>query len=310
MADHQDYTENRRVKESREGDYLLIDLVRQNPHLYDKDLKDFKDIDKREHTWREISAVVNLNVNDCQQRWVRLREKFSKERRVQEELERSGNKEFKLSSWPFYDELRFLEPFIKRRKVYHKPRYPEQKVNSSLITPKVHTTVYNAQQFTPIKPIPTATVTQPVFKQGNLSFVQVPKTVMVQLVGNQNHVSAQSKTVESVSGESSIPNNVEVVYQNEATTSSESSSLNSENNETSSKRKKKRKRKSDCSAEDAISNLSTVIQRYLDTYKKDENPDEIFGKLIARELANRPEPEKSKLKRNIMKIIWDERDES
>lgn len=184
-------------------------------------------------------------------------------------------------------------------------------MNSALITPKVHTTVYNAQQFTPIKPIPTATVTQPVFKQGNLSFVQVPKTVMVQLVGNQSRVSTQNKTVESLSGESSLPNNVEVVYQNEAATSSESSSFNSENNETSKKRKKKKRtRKSDGSAEDAISNLSIVIQRYLDTYKKDENPDEIFGKLIARELANRPEPEKSKLKRNIMQIIWDERDES
>ena len=61
MADHQDYTDQRKLKVSREGDYLLIDLVRQNPHLYNKDLKDFKDIEKREQTWREISSMLNLN---------------------------------------------------------------------------------------------------------------------------------------------------------------------------------------------------------------------------------------------------------
>ena len=61
MGDHQDYTENRVIKGTREGDFLLIDLVRKNPHLYDKELKDFKDIDKREQTWREISAAVNLS---------------------------------------------------------------------------------------------------------------------------------------------------------------------------------------------------------------------------------------------------------
>ena len=187
----------------------------------------------------------------------------------------------------------------------------DQKTNNTPTTAKVNTTVFSNQKLTPLMPVQSVGVAQPLgFKQGNLSFVQVPDTVMVQLVGNQNHVIPPNKTVESLSGESTLPSNVEVVYQNEATTSSESSSFASQNNENPSKRKKKRKRKSVGIAEDAISNLSSVMERYLDTYKKDENPDEIFGKLIATELANRPEPEKTKLKRRIMKIIWDESQES
>lgn len=62
MTDHQDYTENRvEIKNIREGDYLLIDLVKYNSHLYNKELKDFKDIEKREQTWREIAASLNIS---------------------------------------------------------------------------------------------------------------------------------------------------------------------------------------------------------------------------------------------------------
>lgn len=62
MADHQDYTDNRvQIKTIREGDYLLIDLVKHNSHLYNKELKDFKDIEKREQTWHEIAGSLNIS---------------------------------------------------------------------------------------------------------------------------------------------------------------------------------------------------------------------------------------------------------
>ncbi|XP_051166648.1 uncharacterized protein LOC127284958 isoform X2 [Leptopilina boulardi] len=309
MADHQDYTDNRvQIKSIREGDYLLIDLVKYNSHLYNKELKDFKDIEKREQTWHEIAASLNISVNECQQKWVRLREKFSKEKRVQEEFERTGNNKFKLSTWPFYEELRFLEPFIKRRNVYHKPKNFDSKLMKNAKNENVSTTLFNGQAFTQIKPISTTGLGQSVdFKSSNLSFVQVPKTVMVQLVGsnqNQNCNSIPIKT-ETLNVGTSLPSNVEVVYQNEESTSESGTSL-SEKADNSNKRRKIGKRKCVESTEDIIANISSIIQRYLETCKRDENPDEIFGKLVAGELAKKMEPEKTRLKKTIMEIIWND----
>ena len=203
--------------------------------------------------------------------------------------------------------------FLSILRVYHKPRYPDPVSSKyATATEKINATVFNTQPFKQIKPIPTASVTQPMgFKPSNLSFVQVPKAVMVQLVGsNQNHTLTSNKVIDPVNTESILPNNVEVIYQNEASSFSESCSSISENNENSFKKKKKRKAKCDNIAENAILNLSSVIQRYLDTFRKDEDPDDIFGKLIASELAKKKEPEKSKLKRNIMQMIWEDRQES
>lgn len=299
MTDHQDYTENRvEIKNIREGDYLLIDLVKYNSHLYNKELKDFKDIEKREQTWREIAASLNISVNECQQKWVRLREKFSKEKRIQEEFERTGSKKYKLSTWSLYEELKFLEPFIKRRTVYHKPRNLNSKLMKNTVNQKKSTTLFNTPSFTQIQPIPAT--------GSNLSFVQVPKTVMVQLVeSNQNHNTLPIKS-ETLNVGTSLTNNVEVVYQNEDSSIESDTSMISGKSENSNKRRKKRKRKSAEFIENAIVNFSSIIQRYLDTCKKDDDPDEIFGKLVAGELAKKQEPEKSRLKRNIMQIIWND----
>lgn len=309
MADHQDYTDNRvQIKTIREGDYLLIDLVKHNSHLYNKELKDFKDIEKREQTWHEIAGSLNISVNECQQKWVRLREKFSKEKRIQEEFERTGNNKFKLSTWPFYEELRFLEPFIKRRNVYHKSKSLDSKIMKNSINENVSTTLFNGQAFTQIKPISTTGNLQPLdFKPSNLSFVQVPKTVMVQLVGsNQNQNNPLPIKSETLNVGTSLPSNDEVVYQNDETTSESGTSISEKIDENSTKRQKKRKRKYDESTENIIANITSVIQRYLETYKRNEDADEIFGKLVAGELAKKMEPEKTRLKKSIMQIIWND----
>lgn len=43
---------------SGEEDDLLIDLVEQNPTLYDLQLESYKDIVKRENIWKEIGAIL------------------------------------------------------------------------------------------------------------------------------------------------------------------------------------------------------------------------------------------------------------
>jgi len=43
----------------KEDDSLLVDLVKNYPHLYDKQTKDFKDTIKRNNLWIEIGQVLN-----------------------------------------------------------------------------------------------------------------------------------------------------------------------------------------------------------------------------------------------------------
>jgi len=43
----------------KENDLLLVDLVKNYPHLYDKQAKDFKDTIKRNNSWIEIGQVLN-----------------------------------------------------------------------------------------------------------------------------------------------------------------------------------------------------------------------------------------------------------
>lgn len=176
------------------------------------------------------------------------------------------------------------------------------------INENVSTTLFNGQAFTQIKPISTTGNLQPLdFKPSNLSFVQVPKTVMVQLVGsNQNQNNPLPIKSETLNVGTSLPSNDEVVYQNDETTSESGTSISEKIDENSTKRQKKRKRKYDESTENIIANITSVIQRYLETYKRNEDADEIFGKLVAGELAKKMEPEKTRLKKSIMQIIWND----
>lgn len=49
------------VKENEKGsDELLIDAVRDYPHLYNSILKEYKDIQMKENSWTEIASVMNM----------------------------------------------------------------------------------------------------------------------------------------------------------------------------------------------------------------------------------------------------------
>ncbi|KAL0108613.1 hypothetical protein PUN28_015228 [Cardiocondyla obscurior] len=103
-----------------EDDATLIDIIRGYPHLYAKNLKDFKNKNVREQSWLEIASILKCSVEDCQRRWLRLRDRFSKERRLRDTEIRSGSgrvpgrKEFCL-----YDNMMFLSEHIQSRNISH-----------------------------------------------------------------------------------------------------------------------------------------------------------------------------------------------
>ncbi|KAL0108612.1 hypothetical protein PUN28_015228 [Cardiocondyla obscurior] len=111
-----------------EDDATLIDIIRGYPHLYAKNLKDFKNKNVREQSWLEIASILKCSVEDCQRRWLRLRDRFSKERRLRDTEIRSGSgrvpgrKEFCL-----YDNMMFLSEHIQSRKTYTNLHVAKQK---------------------------------------------------------------------------------------------------------------------------------------------------------------------------------------
>ncbi|XP_071652484.1 uncharacterized protein [Temnothorax longispinosus] len=99
-------------------DELLIDAVRSYPHLYNSSLKEYKDTNMKENSWIEISKILDMSVSTCQNRWLRLRERFSKEKRLRELETRSGSGATHRPAFLLYHNFLFLESHIKQRKSY------------------------------------------------------------------------------------------------------------------------------------------------------------------------------------------------
>jgi len=57
-----------------------------------------------------------FSVADCQNRWLRLRERFAKEQRLREIESRSGSGASHRSTFSLYKNMLFLEKYIKRRR--------------------------------------------------------------------------------------------------------------------------------------------------------------------------------------------------
>ncbi|XP_025263015.1 transcription factor Adf-1-like [Camponotus floridanus] len=109
-----DYDENKNEEVS--GDALLISLVRDHPYLYNKELTDFKDAIKKQNAWVEIASIMNMTVEECQTRWIRLRERYSREKKQQQEETTTGSGVSKRKTFEFFDNMQFLERFVKRRR--------------------------------------------------------------------------------------------------------------------------------------------------------------------------------------------------
>ncbi|KAM0729408.1 Transcription factor Adf-1 [Formica fusca] len=64
------------------GDKLLIDMVRSRPYLYDKSVENYKDTTMKENAWTEIATALNITLAECKNRWIRFRQRYSKERQL------------------------------------------------------------------------------------------------------------------------------------------------------------------------------------------------------------------------------------
>nr|XP_012217816.1 PREDICTED: transcription factor Adf-1-like isoform X4 [Linepithema humile] len=114
------YSENENVCEIEnqneiDGDALLISLVRDYPYIYNKELTDFKDTFKKQNAWTEIASILNMTVDECQSRWTRLRERYTREKKQRQEETTTGSGASKRKTFEFFNNMQFLDPFVKKR---------------------------------------------------------------------------------------------------------------------------------------------------------------------------------------------------
>ncbi|XP_034945897.1 transcription factor Adf-1-like [Chelonus insularis] len=105
-------------EEAKQGDELLISLVRSYEHLWDKNNENYKDHQMKETSWSEIASAMDMTSHNCQSRWKRLRGYFSKERKKRGDEARSGSKGEVRKPWPLYKVINFLEETMHRRRTY------------------------------------------------------------------------------------------------------------------------------------------------------------------------------------------------
>ncbi|XP_075162057.1 uncharacterized protein LOC142234763 isoform X1 [Haematobia irritans] len=88
-----------------EFDRKLIDLIKANPMLYERDLRSspYNDMKKKFELWSHIGQSLNRDTKDCLLRWKSLRAKYRRE------MAKLG----KESGWELLDNMKFIEKHIK-----------------------------------------------------------------------------------------------------------------------------------------------------------------------------------------------------
>ncbi|CAH1118162.1 unnamed protein product [Phaedon cochleariae] len=92
-------------------DGLLIEQVEKFRHIYDKRSSLFKNKLARENAWKTIGHILECDAEQCEQRWNVLRNKYAALKRQKPP---SGSQASTVS-WPYFDAMKFLDPFTLTR---------------------------------------------------------------------------------------------------------------------------------------------------------------------------------------------------
>jgi len=95
-----------------EFDEVLIDLVRQYPHLYNKMSAERKDAQMARNSWHSIATALSTTADLCEKRWKALRNQFTKKKREIEFNTRSGAGQNKIRPFKFMEQLQFLNDHV------------------------------------------------------------------------------------------------------------------------------------------------------------------------------------------------------
>lgn len=62
--------------------------------------------------------ILNMTAEECQSRWVRLRERYTREKKQRQSETTTGSGASKRKTFEFFENMTFLEPFVKRRSTF------------------------------------------------------------------------------------------------------------------------------------------------------------------------------------------------
>ncbi|XP_024879819.1 transcription factor Adf-1-like [Temnothorax curvispinosus] len=67
-------------------------------------------------SWEEIAKTCNISAEEVQERWKRLKTRYSKQRRLIEQATRSGSGIQTIKQWPLFKIMKFMNKHIQRRR--------------------------------------------------------------------------------------------------------------------------------------------------------------------------------------------------
>ncbi|XP_073831767.1 transcription factor Adf-1-like [Musca autumnalis] len=91
----------------------LIECVRGQPHIWNKQDPFYKDINFKERTWETISIELSCTALQCKTRWRTLRDKCKRELKSNNEPSGSGASPRK--PWPLMKSMSFLRRSMESR---------------------------------------------------------------------------------------------------------------------------------------------------------------------------------------------------
>lgn len=86
----------------------LVNLVRENSHLWDKNSPNYKDIAMKRRTWASIASAMGCSAENCEKKWGHLRDSYSRRKR-KGKLQKSGSAGSERTKWSHIDALSFLD---------------------------------------------------------------------------------------------------------------------------------------------------------------------------------------------------------
>ncbi|XP_050339045.1 transcription factor Adf-1-like isoform X2 [Bactrocera neohumeralis] len=98
---------------SMDLDEVLIEEVRNCPLIFDVSHRDYKNLRKKEMTWKQIST--NTRLSECKKRWKSLRDSYKRCKRMEQVASGSGQQTPR-RKWRYLEAMSFMEKIPNSRR--------------------------------------------------------------------------------------------------------------------------------------------------------------------------------------------------
>ncbi|CAG4985149.1 unnamed protein product [Colias eurytheme] len=127
-------------------DLKLLQLVKDNPIIYNTKHKKYLDFDNREVVWQKIGDALNRPASICKSRWINIRDMMRRKLR-----DRLRNPHQKSYNYKYEDELSFMLPYFREMSSNDYADYLEEASEAEIPVEVFGTEVFGRE--TEMKPV-------------------------------------------------------------------------------------------------------------------------------------------------------------